>query len=411
MRMRECGNCIGDSAIFPKRSTDFRIGPLAMSKNRDTFSPPASPPSRPPSPGHAPGNAVRHAKASPAFWMMVRRVTVLAATVDLAFLIFFLAVRSPILAWINLVSIAMYAAAWLLLTRRCNVAAVVLIWVEVVAHAAIGTMLVGWDSGFHYYLLMFIPAIVISGSGRTVAMPLMLLFVVYLGLQAAAHFVGALTPLGSGPLLLLNVFNVSIFFGMASYTARFYYGQVRKSERKLRELATLDTLTGLANRRHLLDVAQQEIARAIRTEQPLSLVLADIDDFKLLNDAHGHDAGDQVLIHASQLFRGICRAHDLVARWGGEEFLFLLPATDQDAAQEFAERLRLRTHTAQVSYADKPLLFSLSMGVATMAEGESLQSAIGRADSALYRSKNNGRDRVTVAIHPQFDDAPAAAPM
>lgn len=342
-----------------------------------------------------------------AFWIMVRRVTVLAAMVDVTFLVFFLVVDSPLLAWLNIGSIALYATAYLLLTRRKNLAALILIWLEVVAHAAIGTVLVGWDSGFHYYLLMFIPAIVVSGSGRTVMVLLATLFAVYMGLHETAHLVGALAPLGEKPLLLLNVFNVLIFFSMAGYTTHFYSGLVRKSERKLRELATHDTLTGLSNRRHLLDIARQEIARAIRTGQALSVVLADIDDFKRINDGFGHDAGDHVLVHAGELLRATCRAHDTVARWGGEEFLFLLPSTDQNAALEFAERLRQRVRSSQVIHGDEQFLFSLSIGVATLAEGESLERAIGRADRALYRSKSGGRDRVTVADHPLFDHVSA----
>ena len=340
-----------------------------------------------------------------AFWLMVRRVTVLAAAVDLVFLVFFLAVGSPVLGWINLVSIAMYASAYLLLGKRRNFLALMLIWLEVVVHATIGTVMAGWESGFHYYLLMFIPAIVVSGSGRSVIVPLVLLFATYLGLHTVGHFVGALTPLSDTALLLVNVFNVFIFFAMASYTARFYYRVVRRTEGMLRELATRDSLTGLANRGHLLALAEQEIARAIRAEQPISLVLADIDDFKRINDGYGHDAGDQVLVHASQLFREICRAQDTVARWGGEEFLFLLPATGPQAANEFAERLRRHIAATQVVHEDEQFLFSLSMGVATLAEGETLESAITRADDALYRSKDGGRNRVTVAGHPPFDDA------
>ena len=373
-----------------------------------THIPPAE---SPPVGQHVPANSAlpvgkepRRTSAHSAFWIMTRRVTVLAACVDMAFLAFFLAVGSPLLAWINLISVGMYGAAYLLLTRRRNLPAIILIWVEVTAHAVVGTLLVGWDSGFHYYLLMFIPAIVVSGGWRNVIAPLLFLFLAYLGLHVAAHQVGALAPLGDKALLALNVFNVSIFFAMASYTARFYYDLVRKSERKLRELATKDALTGLSNRRHLLDLAQQEIARGRRGGEEVSLVLADIDDFKLINDGHGHDAGDQVLVHASQLFRGICRAQDTVARWGGEEFLFLLPATGQDAVREFAERVRATIAGTRFEHAGESIGFSLSLGVATLAGSESLDDAIGRADRALYRSKTEGRDRVTAAPHPTYGE-------
>jgi diguanylate cyclase (GGDEF)-like protein len=344
---------------------------------------------------HARGS--RDANAQSAFWLMTRRVTILAAVVDVALLVFFLAVKSPLLAWLNVVSIAMYATAYLLITRRKNIAALVLIWAEVLTHAAIGTMLVGWDSGFNYYLLMFIPAIVVSSSGLRMYIPLALLFVAYLALHWAAQHFGAQAPLGGTALLFLNVFNVSIFFCMAGYTARFYYTLVRKTEAKLRELATRDTLTGLANRRHLHDVAQQEIKRAARTGQPVSVVVADIDDFKRINDGHGHEAGDQVLIHASRLFLESCRPQDTVARWGGEEFLFLLPTTDEPGAREFAERVRASIAATQVQHAGASFTISISMGVATLAESETLESAIGRADGALYQSKIEGRDRVSVA--------------
>ncbi len=339
---------------------------------------------------------------------MVRRVTLLAASVDMVFLVFFLFAGSPLLAWLNIVSISMYAAAYLLLSRRRNFPALVLIWLEVVAHAAIGTMLVGWDSGFHYYLLMFIPAIVVSGSGRRVVLPLLFLFVAYLGLHVAALHFGAMAPIGDSALLILNVFNVSIFFCMAGYTARFYYGLVRKSERKLRELATRDTLTGLSNRRHLLDLAQQEILRARRAGEQVSLVLADIDDFKQINDTRGHDTGDQVLIHSSQRFQGMCRAQDTVARWGGEEFLFLLPATGSEAAREFAERIRQAIAEQGVELAGESIRFSISMGVATLVDGEDLHDTIVRADRALYRSKTEGRDRVSVAGDPPLSSPGAA---
>lgn len=356
------------------------------------------------------GAQARSHSAHSAFWLMTRRVTVLAASVDVALLVFFLVVHSPLLAWLNIGSIAMYAMAYALLTRRKNFPALVLIWTEVVAHAAIGTMFVGWDSGFHYYLLMFIPSIVVSGSGKHMLAPLLLLFGVYLGLHRAAQHFGALAPVSVAALMVLNLFNVSIFFCMASYTARFYYSLVRKSERKLRELATRDTLTGLANRRHLLDVAQPEIDHATHSGQSISVVLADIDNFKCIKDRFGHDAGDQVLIHASGLLREGCREQDTVARWGGEEFLFLLPATDPLAARDFAERLRCKIAATQIEHDDELFTLSISMGVATLAEAESLESAIGRADAALYRSKSDGRDRVTAAEHPFFNDAALSAP-
>ncbi|WP_458071779.1 diguanylate cyclase [Rhodanobacter sp. BL-MT-08] len=336
---------------------------------------------------------------------MTRRVTLLAASVDAAFLVFFLAVSSPLLAWLNVVSIAMYVVAYALLVRRRNVPALLLIWAEVVGHATIGTLLVGWDSGFHYYLLMFIPAIAVSGSVRRVALPLIVLFLAYMGLHQAAHVVGTLAPMGDTPLQILSVFNVSIFFAMASYTARFYYALVRKSDRKLRDLATRDALTGLSNRRHLIELAKPEIARARHAGQPVSLVLADIDDFKQINDGYGHEAGDVVLTRASAVFRDACSSEDIIARWGGEEFLFLLPNIGTDDALPIAERVRARVAEMAVDHDGRQIGFTLSMGVALLMPEENLEDAIRRADNALYQSKSEGRNRVTPAS-PLPVDAP-----
>ena len=329
---------------------------------------------------------------------MTRRVTVMAAGVDLAFVFLFLAFGSPLLAWLNVVSITMYAAAYWLLGRRINGPAVVLIWIEVLGHAAIGTLLIGWDSGFHYYLLMFIPAIVVSAGTRLVPyLLLVLLFVFYTGLHAISLHLGPLAPLNARALLVVHGFNVAVVFAMAAYTARFYYATVRRAEKRLAEQAATDPLTCLSNRRNLLTLAEQVQVQALRSNLPTALVIADIDHFKRINDQLGHDAGDQVLVHIGLLLSRTCRAQDIVARWGGEEFLILLPATDGEAALALAERIRQTVASQPLVYANASVTPALSLGVAELEPGETLDSAIARADHALYRSKEDGRNRVTVA--------------
>ena len=334
--------------------------------------------------------------AHTAFWIMVRRVTLVAASVDMAFLLLFLALGSPFLAWINVASIGLYGCAYWCVTRRINTPAIILIWIEVLGHAAVGSMLVGWDSGFHYYLLMFIPAIVVSSrKGHYVLLGVLLAF--YLGLHWASREVGVLQPLSPLGLSIVHAFNVAIVFGMASYTARFYYATVRRAERKLVEAATRDPLTGLANRRHFLALASHEMARVGRTGEPLALIIADIDRFKSINDQHGHDMGDQVLRQVAATLVRVCREQDTVARWGGEEFLVLLPGASEAAAAATAERLRAAMVATDPADAGPPIAITLSFGVAVLGKDEDLSRAIARADGALYRSKQQGRDRVTVA--------------
>jgi diguanylate cyclase (GGDEF)-like protein len=291
----------------------------------------------------------------------------------------------------------MYGSAYWLLLKRFNTPALLLIWLEVLGHAAIGSMLVGWDSGFHYYLLMFIPAIVVSGSRRATFPLLLLLFVFYMGLHVVSHASGMRVPLSGVGLWTLRSFNVATVFAMAAYTARFYYLTVRRAERKLVELATTDPLTGLSNRRNLLAEAGQVIARARRLGQPTALVIADIDHFKQVNDQYGHEAGDHVLAQVGTLFAAQCREQDMVARWGGEEFLFLLPATDLEAAQTLAERMRAAVAATTMRYGDTVIACTVSLGVAQLAADEPLNEAIARADRGLYQSKAQGRNRVSAA--------------
>ncbi|MGB7754716.1 MAG: GGDEF domain-containing protein [Salinisphaera sp.] len=345
---------------------------------------------------------VRRSTAHAAFWMMTRRVTILAASVDIVFFGFFLWAGSPLLAWLNVLSVGLYAVANRLLVWRWNRCALALIWLEVVGHAVVGTLWVGWDAGFNYYLLMFIPAIMVSGEWPRVGVPLGVLFLIYLGLHVVSNQLGPLAPIHDTALMLLNVFNVSIFFAMASYTARFYYLLVRRTEGRLREHAMRDTLTHLFNRRHLIELADGELARAQRDPMPLSLVIVDIDHFKQINDRLGHDVGDRVLVHVGGLFQGCCRASDTVARWGGEEFLFLLPNTRAEVALHFAERVRRAVASQPLKSEKMPVACTVSLGVATLVPDETLEEAIARADRALYESKMAGRDRVT--------PAPAASP-
>ena len=338
----------------------------------------------------------RRTTAHRAFWLMTRRVTILAASVDAIFFVFFLWSGPAYMAWINLLSIGLYITANRLLAYRYNTPALWLIWLEVTGHAVIGTLAVGWNAGFHYYLVMFIPAIMVSGYISRIVVPLAALFSIYVGMYLASSYYGALSPIAGHALLMLYLFNVTVFFAMASYTARFFYQRVRQSENRLREYAARDVLTGLFNRRYLLELAGREQRRAERENTGLSLAIADIDHFKQINDSHGHETGDQVLVHIAGILERCCRAGDTVARWGGEEFLFLLPNTNADEAALFATRV-CETVAGQPlpRNGQPPLASTLSLGVACLSTDETLTEALARADAALYQSKAAGRNRVT----------------
>jgi diguanylate cyclase (GGDEF)-like protein len=159
--------------------------------------------------------------------------------------------------------------------------------------------------------------------------------------------------------------------------------------------ALVDGLTGVANRRHCEEALVAEVARADRFGTPLSLVLADLDDFKAVNDLHGHPVGDEVLIGLAEVLRATVRESDLAGRWGGEEFLLLLPGTDAEGAVHLADRIRVALAEQALAGPDGvPFDVTCSFGVAQHAPGEDERSLLAAADRALYRAKRAGKDRV-----------------
>lgn len=167
-------------------------------------------------------------------------------------------------------------------------------------------------------------------------------------------------------------------------------------ETHFRELANIDTLTGLPNRRSFLDKAQTELARASLTGTPLSLLMLDIDHFKAINDRFGHAGGDASLIVFCMACRLALREQDVLGRIGGEEFAVLLTDTDIAGAVATAERLRAGVETLGADAVEARLL-TVSVGVAGLMEGESLDQLLNRADRALYTAKMEGRNRVVMA--------------
>ena len=161
--------------------------------------------------------------------------------------------------------------------------------------------------------------------------------------------------------------------------------------------ALVDGLTGLANRRAAAAALHAEAAQSERLETPLSIVLADLDGFKDVNDEHGHAVGDEVLRAFADVLRETVRESDVAGRWGGEEFLLLLPGADLDGAAQFAERVRAGLATRRIPSAPD-LRVTASFGVAEYAGESNSEQLVAAADSALYRAKRGGKDRVERAV-------------
>ena len=182
----------------------------------------------------------------------------------------------------------------------------------------------------------------------------------------------------------------------ANHSLKEQLTQIEQLQEKLREQAIRDSLTGVFNRRYLAEALDQEIARAKRKGYPVSIIGMDIDHFKLFNDTYGHKCGDLVLQSLGRLLEKHCRQSDVVCRYGGEEFLILMPDLRFDVALSRADELRAAFEHSTLEYGGERLQATFSAGVASFPQhgldGEAILQA---ADRALYQSKAGGRNRVT----------------
>ncbi len=166
---------------------------------------------------------------------------------------------------------------------------------------------------------------------------------------------------------------------------------LKEAEEKLQRLSTTDPLTGAYNRRMFMDMLSREMTRSGRYGEPFSLLMFDIDHFKRVNDTYGHDVGDRVLVEVVELSMELIRQSDILARWGGEEFMVLLPQTNPDMALALGERLRQRISEYRFTDAGR---LTVSIGVAHQQQLDTIDSLLKRVDTAMYRAKETGRNRV-----------------
>jgi diguanylate cyclase (GGDEF)-like protein len=203
--------------------------------------------------------------------------------------------------------------------------------------------------------------------------------------------------------LLVFLVMLAVLAGVVILTMRLHRMRDRMKERSLalqeavaqiERLATHDELTGLVNRRHMQQLLEEERARSQRDRHPWCVALIDIDHFKRINDAHGHACGDEVLRALGQRAAALIRRTDSLCRWGGEEFVLLLPGATLTTAQSSIDRVREHFHEHPLQVGAISLSLSFSAGVTEHRFGESVAQTLERADQLAYRAKQHGRNRV-----------------
>lgn len=335
------------------------------------------------------------------FLGLLTLVTVIAAVAHLIFIFLFDSAGVAWMARANVASVLVYALSALLLQNGRHMLAMVLIVGEILIHGILAVVVIGWESGFHYYIILIIPVAILSNFHNNWFKAVLATAVGALYMVLDFIFRHA-APLDTVPVTMLqglHYFNQASTLCILAMLATAYYRLVANAEACLRHQACTDPLTQLQNRRFAMEVAQHEAAVFERGGRPLALVLGDVDHFKRINDVHGHETGDTALKAVAQALRAGVREIDHVARWGGEEFLMLLPSTDEAEAMRVSERLRQAIARIDLVHQHQRVPISITLGVSLLAKGETIEQALARADQALYKGKTAGRNCVILAGH------------
>ncbi len=321
-----------------------------------------------------------------------------AMMLHFVFIFLFYAVGVPTLSIINIFIVVFYVFCIKLFAQSLiKNDFSLLIWLltaEVILHAYFACYYLGFASGFQYYILALTAFPLFTNSGYFVfgVVRLLLIIVAYIGLERWLNITAPVVDLDQNYLEALRYFNLSCFVLLSGGIAFSFVKATHLNQDNLVAMATYDKLTGLNNRYSLEAFTEANVAQSKLNGKPLSMLIADIDFFKEINDNYGHLCGDYVLSKVADVMRGALRSQNVIGRWGGEEFMVILPDTNAETLELLAERLRVTMMETVFSYNDKKISITVTVGAAMMVESDTVESLTLRTDQALYQGKDNGRN-------------------
>ena len=284
----------------------------------------------------------------------------------------------------------------------------VMTFVEITIQVILGTFMLGWGVGFYTYLLAIIPLFfyltVLDDDVEKSVYPPMIQTLAAVAVMIVSYVISnrfapafVLTDGQVHALFIYNaVFSIILLAAMSHFFVterRFTTIAMQKENEKLDLEASVDPLTGLTNRRSMEKHLENAMLEAKRRGRIYSLVMGDIDFFKIINDNYGHEFGDEALKAVAEIFRDSVTEDDCICRWGGEEFLILI-MDNHDKATEVAESIRSKVEKNTVTHNGKEIRFTMTLGVTSYKPGYSLETLIQQADNNLYYGKRHGRNQV-----------------
>lgn len=337
-----------------------------------------------------------------AYRQITRFAAILSIAVSLLHTILLIALDSHLWVVTFVYGIVCTSLLWALnpgQRARVFIPGLLLFWGVYLTALSVLTLSLGRVAGFQTLLLAMFPVMVVSSRMAAGAkLALVIAFALYvIILQEVAGTTQPATQLDATAFSLMRGVNqATAIFAISSIVWR-YFRLITEQQANLTQLATTDLLTGLHNRRMMTELAGREVARSLRHSLPLSILMCDLDHFKSINDEYGHEAGDMALAGFADLLKTTVRESEAMCRWGGEEFLVLLPNTDLAGAAVVAERIRSAVEQAPFETGEKPSRLTMTIGAASLRASEDFQQLIKRADKALYAGKRAGRNQVSLA--------------
>lgn len=309
---------------------------------------------------------------------------------------------TSVFRWITLVAVLLLGVEYFL-SRTIHYLLAAGLAVGTVLIATFVTVIVSPQD--HQYLFFLILGGLLGSLFLSARMTAIVFFVTFLGVLLLSRFVAGFSN-SSNINALFFILTVGGLVVMAAILRQSYLGQIDRqtqqlieSEARLRELSMRDPLTGLFNRRYLEEMLEVEMIRAIRKQYLIGIIMADVDHFKRFNDIHGHAAGDAVLVQVANFLRMHVRSSDAACRYGGEEFILVLPEASWRLTLIRAEKMCEDARHLHVQFDGQTLsAITLSLSVAIFpVHGSTYDEILGAADTALYRAKRDGRNKVVVA--------------
>ena len=219
----------------------------------------------------------------------------------------------------------------------------------------------------------------------------LIIVIMFLPIENGSH---AIYPTEFKLRLIYSFLTVTFLSALYEYTRDHALKKTLELSHKYQMLANFDPLTNLSNRRVAYDILKQEQSHLSRNKETLSILICDVDYFKRINDQFGHSAGDAVLVELAKIFNEQVREQDCVARWGGEEFLFILPQTCAENATIIAEKIRQRVESHTITFKNHKINVTISVGIAQFEKRSNIDDIINNADKCLYKAKASGRNQI-----------------